>query len=440
MADDKKPVNSEDMIRAARDQLAVGEASEQMVEAARKDVGQRGGIERAATDHDVSSVEAPPRVEQPAATEVGPDNLVTTVRDQARRSEEAAERRQTVLRPPPPVSPVPVGVATPSRSRRRIIPVIFGVIILFSLISRIFDEGSSDSSPEPTPIVVTTIAVQPPATTQATVPPGSTVGLLTVGTDTVLTSDHQGSITIVEDGVTLDCAGNAVLGESLAGTGIDIQGRTGVTVRNCEVRSFDIGIHLRNSSDVVLSANSPAQNRTGIRLVGSDGNRIADNIAERNIGGIVLDRSDDNTLESNTVADGQQGILIDGSNNNTLLGNAVFSMSNWFAFAFGSGAEGNQVLDNRAEDSGSGFAINLGANHNRFSGNEAVGNLVGFNVLDDPGTELNTFVGNTASDNEETGFRDDTRGQLGDRATENLYSANTCEGNTVASSPANLCE
>lgn len=432
VAGSKRPASSEEMIRAARDQFAVGEASERMVEAARREVQDR--LERPSTAAasptiEVSDAEAPP-------VEPATDNLVTVVREQPSRSDPGQRRTRS---PSQPVPPTPGPIATSTRKRRRIFPALIGVLILFSLVSQLFNSESSDAPPEP-PVVVTTVAVQPPPTTTPTVLEGTASGLLTVGTDTVLTADHHGTITIFQNGTTLDCAGHAVIGSGLEGTGIDIEGRTGVTVRNCEVQSFNIGISLQNSWDVEIADSSPAQNRTGIRLVNSDDNRIIDNVADRNIVGIVLAGSHNNVLERNVVERGQQGILIDDSDRNLLAGNRVLSMSDWFAFGFINGAEGNHARSNVAEDSGSGFAINVGANHNTFTGNHTEGNQVGFNVLDDPGTELNGFFDNTARNNEHEGFKDTTRGQLGDRATQNIYSGNLCEDNGVPSSPSGLCD
>ena len=45
------------------------------------------------------------------------------------------------------------------------------------------------------------------------------------------------------DGITLDCAGHSIIGPG-SGNGIYLRDRTGVTVRNCHVSNFEIGIKL----------------------------------------------------------------------------------------------------------------------------------------------------------------------------------------------------
>jgi hypothetical protein len=53
----------------------------------------------------------------------------------------------------------------------------------------------------------------------------------TITSNTTLTADHQGSIIIGSNGVTLDCAGHSILGPGFAG--VDIA-NTGLTVSRTE--------------------------------------------------------------------------------------------------------------------------------------------------------------------------------------------------------------
>jgi len=164
MARKDKPTSSEEMIRAARDELDVGDASAQMVDAARQDVEERIKRDRTgpADPREAAPPGAVPDVGERTRPEASPDNLVTIVREQARRTEKDRGDQQAASRPPRPGSPVPGPVATTTSSRRRVIPVIVGVLILLSLVSRIFDDGSSDSTPVPPPTISVTVATQPP--------------------------------------------------------------------------------------------------------------------------------------------------------------------------------------------------------------------------------------------------------------------------------------
>jgi len=115
---------------------------------------------------------------------------------------------------------------------------------------------------------------------------------LLVSSDTTLRIDHQGSVEVEADDVTLDCAGHTISGpgtraeDEYGFIGILLDGRTGVTVKNCRVSGFDYGI--------LLTA------RLGL---GSDGNRLIDNAASENfVDGIRVTESERNVLTGNIVS------------------------------------------------------------------------------------------------------------------------------------------
>src|SRR4051794_30745393 len=73
----------------------------------------------------------------------------------------------------------------------------------------------------------------------------ATTGTLVITSDKTLGEDHVGNIVVGTDGVILDCAGHSVSG---GGTfGVLLSGRTGVSVKNCDVSGFAHGIGLLNS-------------------------------------------------------------------------------------------------------------------------------------------------------------------------------------------------
>jgi hypothetical protein len=93
-------------------------------------------------------------------------------------------------------------------------------------------------------VIALVIAVDPPAP--------ATTGTMVITTDTTLTEDHDaGSVDVgiefAADDVTLDCAGYTVSGGGI-GSGILIEGHTGVTVKNCLVTAFSSGIVIGGSS------------------------------------------------------------------------------------------------------------------------------------------------------------------------------------------------
>ena len=105
----------------------------------------------------------------------------------------------------------------------------------------------------------------------------NTSGSWTIYEDTTLVEDHDGNIVIGEDGVTLDCAGHTITGSG-NGNGILLPGREGVTVRNCHVTGFDLGIFLDWSSGSTIESNLSWDNAyDGIRLNYSNQNALTGN-------------------------------------------------------------------------------------------------------------------------------------------------------------------
>ncbi len=82
------------------------------------------------------------------------------------------------------------------------------------------------------------------------------------------------------DDMTLDCNNSVISGNSL-GNGILIDGRKNVSVKNCIISNYEIGVYLKNSA----------------------GNEIIQNNIENSKFGIALYQSPDNKLGGNTFAD-----------------------------------------------------------------------------------------------------------------------------------------
>lgn len=177
------------------------------------------------------------------------------------------------------------------------------------------------------PVLVAVILVVQPATASAT------DGPLTVTTDTTLTEEHQGSIVITADDVTLDCAGHTVRGDG-TGFGIHLDGRSGVTVTRCMVTGFFFGVVLENSSRNTLVDNTASQNvARGMSLTSSGHNNVTGNdISDTNsgdlqlgAGGLVLNGgSSHNSVTFNTVTGTEStGINISDSSSNRIIANVI---------------------------------------------------------------------------------------------------------------------
>jgi parallel beta-helix repeat protein len=265
--------------------------------------------------------------------------------------------------------------------------LVAGVLAAASVVGTIADEWeASNASGGDSEHVATPTAPPPDVTSIRT-------GRMDVNVDTTLDEDHYGQIFILSDDVTLDCAGHTVSGGSLDPTwsGIHLRQRSGVTIRNCVVDDFNTGFEINSSSQ--------------------------------------------NTFEDNTISNARQGFTLQGSDNNRLLGNSVVGASDWFAYGLFGGSDSNEIRQNSASaTSGIGFMIQ-GANNNLFVSNVASGNYGNGFGANSPATG-NVYTANTANNNTNHDFEDNTSSGYGDFGTDNHYSNGICDGR---SSPTSVC-
>lgn len=111
------------------------------------------------------------------------------------------------------------------------------------------------------------------------------------------------------------------------GNGIKLNGYSGVTVQNSEVKEFDIGIDATNSNSATIIDNHVHHNHAGgIWLQSGDNNLVKDNTVEwTNMEGIGIALSNHNTIENNVIQiNFNNGIWIFGSDQNTINDNVIF--------------------------------------------------------------------------------------------------------------------
>jgi parallel beta-helix repeat protein len=141
----------------------------------------------------------------------------------------------------------------------------------------------------------------------------------------IFTGNISGSIVVEKDDVLVDGAGYGLQGTGI-GAGINLTGRTGVTVRNMEISNFFYGIYLDSSLSNSLSSNNVRENLYGICLSESSSNSILGcNITENESSGVWLRCSSNNDINENRVTEnGQDGIWLScSSDNNRVLGNTI---------------------------------------------------------------------------------------------------------------------
>jgi|GEM_PF-6990075 len=199
------------------------------------------------------------------------------------------------------------------------------------------------------------------------------------------------------DDITLDGQGHTLAGNG-TGSGVYLNGRTGVTVKDLNVNNFDFGIYLYASSNNTLSGNTSSNNNEGIRIRDGGANTLVNNITSNNNGrGIYFyaPGSSDNWVVGNTAThNGSTGIYFhSNSSNNTITGNTSNDNSDYGIWT-GSGSN-NYAADNTTSRNRIGFL--LGGSHNIVVDNTITGNNIYGILL--TGAHLN-ITGNTISNND----------------------------------------
>jgi parallel beta-helix repeat protein len=220
----------------------------------------------------------------------------------------------------------------------------------------------------------------------ATAASGAVLGCgQTITVSTVLDNDLSGctnnGIVVGADNITLDLNGHTVAGTSASGDkgGVVLVGRTGVTVRNGTVRSFDVGVVIEGGSANTVEGVNAIDN------IGYEGggtvNRGGDGIA-------ILSSRNNRILRNNTV------------NNGPYSGIGIYSnVDSGHPRATSGQSSGNVVDGNVVNHNIEGHSPNNVVNNDNIGirlepGN--TGNLIVNNRVSDSGLDgITLFAGNT---------------------------------------------
>ena len=153
---------------------------------------------------------------------------------------------------------------------------------------------------------------------------------LEISTDYTFTKDLDESIIVTADNLVIDGNGFTLRGPGTgSGTGIYLNGRSSVTIRNLTVIGWEFDILLSNSSNNTISDNTIKYYDTKVRwgglwLQSSSNNNISGNTITRNYLGLVLEASSNNNIHGNTITANWVGIsVLQGSINNSISGNTI---------------------------------------------------------------------------------------------------------------------
>ena len=175
-----------------------------------------------------------------------------------------------------------------------------------------------------------------------------------------LTMDIVESIVIGSDGITLDGAEHIINGTGVGGYGIYLDSKTGVTIKDVEVKNFTAGIYLLRSNNNSLTNIIAKYNVNGIELFESNFNLIDYNDTSENSGfGILIGKeSTENTVTNNYAQNNSaSGIQISYSNENIIRDNIILGNLISSGISLTGESDYNEVVYNEVENNR--FAIVL---------------------------------------------------------------------------------
>ncbi len=271
----------------------------------------------------------------------------------------------------------------------------------------------------------------------------------TITSDTVLDSDllncPSTGVIIGANNIELDCQNHNVIGmRAFSTSGILVENRQNITVKNCLIQNFTFGINF-NSITFSQIINSKTINNVeaGIQLVSSINNTLENNNATQNNNGFSLrESSSNNTLRSNFAKNNGRGYYLSSSSLNFLGSNLAINNGNGFVIE----SSNVTLIDNIGNNNGAGFQIeghfNFLKNNSASQNSRGFGGRGSFNfftnnlaVNNDPfGFSYsqafnNTFFNNTANNNSWTGF--DIGGNF-NNITNNLANNNKLTAFTIS--------
>jgi para-nitrobenzyl esterase len=202
------------------------------------------------------------------------------------------------------------------------------------------------------------------------------------------------------DGITIDLNGHTMTGSG-TGAGINVTGRTGVTIAGGIIRNFFAGVMTNTATGIVIKQNQFDANVDGIDLqAGSLRSTIRHNDFRNSLsrGIMIRSSSTEHEIEKNTFTGNRVGILLFGGVDTVVHGNFV-SASTLAGIRINTAATGNRVLRNTVAFNPAGIEFlvtgGLSAAGNTVSRNAIAMNTCGLKGPVDGNTvERNRFTGN----------------------------------------------
>ena len=210
------------------------------------------------------------------------------------------------------------------------------------------------------------------------------------------------SIVVERDNIVVDAAGYTVQ-KTESDTGITLQGRINVTIRNSVIKGFGLGIGLYSSNRCTLYGNRLEGDSSGpgIGMIDSNYNNVLNNTLLDNDHSIHLGQSSNNVIDGNNASYNHQGITVESFSHDNTVTNNTANNNTGNGIYVNEGSSNNLIANNILSYNGQGVAMTDNSSRNVIMGNTLIGNKFGvdlhFYAPD------NLIVGNTISSNLQNG-------------------------------------
>lgn len=219
----------------------------------------------------------------------------------------------------------------------------------------------------------------------------------------IFTDNEQNGVIIINaDNVTVDGSGLTLDGSTKMGYGIFLNGHSGITIRNFNIKNFYYAVRIENGEEITVENNDVSGNK------GSDGTWLDINrpLSAAYGGGIILNQVTNSFVRGNTGINQDVGIDLYSSSNNTIENNNFSNNTAWGIRLYQSTY--NNILSNQAHHvsrcgsfgcDSAGILLAYSSNNNIIRGNNITYSGDGFFIGNQNGlpSNNNLIEGNDAS-------------------------------------------
>ncbi len=223
-------------------------------------------------------------------------------------------------------------------------------------------------------------------------------------TYTLTDNIFNSSIVVERNNIVIDGANYTLRGTGIE-TGINLTGRSNVTVQNMEIRNFSFGVYLYSSSSITVTGNKIVNNTgDGIYLRYSSDNNFTENVMTDNDGGILLFQLNNNTriVKNNITNSEQYGIQLMYSSNYSIISENNIRGDTWNGIGLFDSTNYNTIVGNNIIENSFGIGISIfRCSSNDVNGNNVTSTFQGISLSR---ASDNTVYGNNISNSSYIGF------------------------------------